>query len=125
MLVFRSFAIGLLASCLVMLVVRPRIQIVLPRPAPPPRVLHRVVAEPAATIIDVAPGLGAAQIAPLVHLAPGERVVALDDRRVPSELAAGAELAAELEADLGTPHRFVDLAIAGPGGARRVLVLLH
>ena len=116
MLVFRSVAVGLLGACFLLLLtrgnpVRIERELVPVLQAPPP----------AATIIDVAPGLTAGEIVKLVRLAPGEHVVAFDDQPVTDDLDAGSIMRAT-EARSG---RFLDLTVDGSRGERRVLVLLH
>lgn len=118
MLLFRSVAIGLLGACFLLLathtthvrVEREREIVQVPGPR----------AAPSATIIDVAPGLPADQIAPLIKLDTNERIVAVDDHPVASDLAAGTVLVASAGG-----RRYVDLTIAGFSGERRVLVLVH
>jgi hypothetical protein len=71
-------------------------------------------------VIDVAPGVPAAQIAGLIQLGPGEHVAAVNDRVADSDLEVGALIAS-------VPRRgdFLDLTVASPTRERRVLVLLH
>lgn len=118
MLVFRSIALGMLGACLILLAARPPVEIRLEQDAgrvvPPP-------AAPAASIIDVAPGATARELASLIRLCPGEHVAAIDDVPVAGDLAAGEALDG---LDLGA-RRYVDLTIARATGTRRVLVLLH
>lgn len=117
MLLFRSVAIGLLGACFLLLathtnnvrVEREVVQVPGPRPAP------------SATIIDVAPNVPVDQIAPLITLSASEHIVAVDDRPVASDVAAGMQLIAQGARD----RRYVDLTIAGMSGERRVLVLMH
>ncbi|HEY0252170.1 MAG TPA: hypothetical protein VGC41_11625 [Kofleriaceae bacterium] len=71
------------------------------------------------TIVDVAPGLTASQIAQVVHLQDGEHVIAVDDHPVTSNLDAGT-LMAEIESG-----QYVDLTIRGDARQRRVIVLVH
>lgn len=81
-----------------------------------------VIAGSRATIVDVAPGLSTGVVPSLIRLAPGERVVAVDDRAVTGDLEAGAAIS------LHTPGSgsFVDLEVASAAGDhRRVLVLMH
>ena len=117
MLVFRSLALGLLGACFLLLATRPtdvRIErqlVPIQQPVPPP----------SATIIDVAHGVTASQLAQLVRLLPSEHVVAVDDRPVTGDLDAGAMIAA----NESTARQFVDLTVSGSSGERRVLVLLH
>ncbi len=119
MLLFRSLAVGLLGACFILLVKRPS----------PPRIAHErelvAVAAPtrvvAPTIIDVAHGTPASQIAQLVRLDPDERVTAVDDQPVTGNLDAGTVIAP------ATGRQFIDLTISRPavGKERRVLVLVH
>ncbi len=133
MMLFRSLAVGLLGACFLL--------IILKRPAEadwstsrtclsrPPRIEHErelvaiaaTARAGAPTIIDVAPGVPASQIARLVRLGPDERVTAVDDQPVTDNLDAGTVIARP------TGRTFIDLTIAGPDLAtqRRVLVLVH
>jgi hypothetical protein len=117
MIVFRSMVLGLLGACLILLARRPVCELRVvetARPAAP------VVAMPA-SIVDVAPGVAPSAIGALLRLAPDEHVAAVGERAVASDLEAGELLAA-------VPLRaggYVDLTVARPGSARRVLVLLH
>jgi hypothetical protein len=117
MLLFRSLSIGLLGACVCLLAQRP-IQRVEHVRVEHERELVAVPRSPAPTIIDVAPGLTATQIAQLVHLAPDERVTSVDDQPVTGNLDAGTVI---------EPHdrHFVDLTVASRTGERRVLVLIH
>jgi hypothetical protein len=118
MLLFRSLAVGLLAACFCLLAIRPAYEV---RVTGAPALVVAPRPQPAATIVDVAPGLGPEQIASLIALAPGERVVAVDDLHVTGDLDAGVMLANQA---VGS-QRYVDLEVAGAAGSRRVLVLLH
>ena len=80
-------------------------------PAPPAQV----------SVVDVAHGVDAAALSQLVRLAPDERVIAVDDRPVANDLAAGAAIATQ-RLDTG---RYIDLTVGSARGQRRVLVLLH
>lgn len=80
-------------------------------PAPPAQV----------SVVDVAHGVDAAALSQLVRLAPDERVIAVDDRPVANDLAAGAAIAAQRL----TAGTYLDLTIGSTRGQRRVLVLLH
>ena len=118
MLVYRSIALGLLGACLILLADRPPVEVRIERD------VGRVVlppAMPAASIIDVAPGATARELASLIRMSPGEHVAAVDDVPVAGDLDAGEALA---RLALGA-HRYVDLTIARGYGTRRVLVLLH
>jgi hypothetical protein len=70
------------------------------------------------TVLDVAPGVSAEEIATMIRLADGERVTAVGDRRLDSDLAAGAALRS-------ATGDYLDLTVDGPHGERRVLVLRH
>lgn len=72
-------------------------------------------------VVDVAHAVDAAALSQLVRLAPDERVIAVDDRPVANDLAAGAAIAAR-RLDAGT---YLDLTVGSGRGRRRVLVLLH
>lgn len=132
MLLFRSFAIGLSAACFALLVLRPAVVVQVTRAAPPEQPLSLLVpplpsfmaGPPAAelpTIVDVAPGMTAAQIAATVRLQPGEQITSVDDASVTNDLSAGILLA-----NRGLyAHQFIDFGVTGPQGERRVLVLLH
>ncbi|MBA3817930.1 MAG: hypothetical protein H0X17_03490 [Deltaproteobacteria bacterium] len=84
---------------------------------PPPVVAH---AE-SISVVDVARGADPAALATFIRLRGDERVVAVGDRAVASDLAAGAEIAAH---PVGS-GRFLDLTVRGAEGSRRVLVLVH
>lgn len=71
-------------------------------------------------VIDVAPGVPAAQITGLIQLGPGEHVTAVNDRVPASDLEAGA-----LIASLPRRGEYLDLSVASSLRERRVLVLLH
>jgi hypothetical protein len=122
MLVFRSVSVGLLFACFALLVVRPAVQVRVAHEAVQPATI--TIPEPAPivpTIIDVAPGITAAQLATTIHLAPGEQIVAVDDIAVSGTLGAGMWLASrELRS-----RQFIDITVDGPAGERRVLALLH
>jgi hypothetical protein len=117
MLVYRSVVVGLLAACCLLLAQRQRIEIRVPATHVPPPAWE----SPRPTIVDVAPLIAPGELGKLVRLAPGERVVAVDDTPTTDTLEAGALLA---KADVG-PRRYVDLTVTGPLGERRVLVLMH
>jgi hypothetical protein len=76
---------------------------------------------PPVSVVDVASGVAPASLAGLVHLGPGERVSAIDDRAVDSDLEAGAWIASL------APHagEFLDLTVSSETTERRVLVLMH
>ncbi|MDB4953878.1 MAG: hypothetical protein JWO36_1447 [Myxococcales bacterium] len=118
MLVFRSLALGLLGTCVMLLAVRPPYEVRITQ-----QTVRAVPAQPptSASIVDVAPSVSHVQVAALLHLAAGEHVLAIDDVAVRDDVEAGARLAGIA---MG-PNRFVDLTVAGLDGSRRVLVLFH
>jgi len=122
MLVFRSFAIGLLAACFALLVMRPEVHVTHVMPAHVPTIaLSQRPAEPAPTIVDIAPGISAAQLALAIRLAPGEQITSVDDVAVSGNVGAGLLLASRTLRS----GEFIDFSVAGPRGERRVLALLH
>lgn len=118
MFLFRSLTIGLLGACILLLA---RLEAPPPATASSPAPVQTAPVT-SATIVDVAPGVRASDVPALIRLAPGERIVAVDDRRVDGDLAAGVAIADRVPAS----GAFVDLEVEGEGRAhRRVLVLLH
>jgi hypothetical protein len=93
----------------------------------------------AVNVVDVAAGAATPElIAQLIRLGEDERVAAVDDRPVGSDLAAGAWIAARFQSeamDIGIPllyprgpvshGDYIDLTIEGGACSRRVLVLFH
>jgi hypothetical protein len=120
MFVFRSLSVGLLTACFALLVARPAVELRVTQ-APPPTIAVPEPGPPVPTIIDVAPGITAMQLAATLHLAPGEQIIAVDDVAVTSDVGAGLLLASR---DLRS-RQFIDFSVAGPEGERRVLALLH
>ena len=119
--VFRSFAIGLSAAFLALLVMRPAIVL---RVVPAPVALqapHGAPHVPAPTLIDVAPGVSASQLASAIRLLPGEHIIAVDDVSVSGDVDAGLALASRALHS----REFIDFTVFGPAGERRVLALLH
>lgn len=135
MLAFRSVTTGLLGACLYLITdLAIRVQpadhedVELARAtdpsayAAPPRPTSRVSSTGSGVmVIDVAPGVPTATIVELVKVGEEERIVAIGDRFLSSNLVAGAEIAAEITRG----GRFLDLTIMGRGTARRVIVALH
>jgi hypothetical protein len=118
----RSLTTGLVGSCLPLLMLLVMTQ----EPAPlaasstvSPSSSSSSTITVSGTIIDVAPGV--TDVASLVRLAPGERVIAVDGAPVVSDLAAG-EAIAKLPRGKG---RYIDLTVAAEGALRRVLVVMH
>ncbi len=124
MFAFRSLVVGLLGACCLLLAMRPAVTVVAPAPgrtlATAPAALQPC-ASTGPTIVDVAPGVTAAQLPTLLHLLPDEHVVSINDTPAASTLDAGVALG---KLDLAT-GRYLDLEIANTWGKRRVLVLLH
>jgi hypothetical protein len=118
MLVYRSFVVGLLGACCLLLAERPRPEVRLIAPSPPPAV------EPEApAIVDVAAGIGPAALAQALHIPSGSPLLAtgpgwsysVSFLVQPDDLAP---IFAEHKLEAGT---YLDLMVAG----RRVLVLVH
>jgi hypothetical protein len=117
MLVYRSFVVGLLGACCLLLAERPRPEVRLIAPPAP------VVEPEAPAIVDVAAGIGPVALAQALHVPGGTAVLASG----PSWTAATpflvkpedlASIFAEHKLEAGT---YLDLMVAG----RRVLVLVH
>jgi len=125
MFLFRSLVTGLAGACFVLLALYEPPVIESTQREPPAR-CARVLAETVAalqeraTIVDVASSVPATSIAALVRLEPDEHVATVDDAIVENDLAAGAAIAAHASA-----RTFVDVGVAGPTSARRVLLLIH
>ena len=119
MLVYRSFVVGLLGACCLLLAERPRPEVRLIAPQQPPP-----VAEPETpAIVDVAAGIGPVELAQALHVPVGTPFFAAG----PSWTAANpfvvqpedlASIFAEHKLESGT---YLDLMVAG----RRILVLVH
>lgn len=121
MFLFRSLTIGLLGAC-ILLLARITPQAAAPLAVGQPTLALAAPVTSAATIVDVAPGVAASNVPSLIRLAAGERVVAVDDRTVDSDMAAGAAISNRSPG----AGAFVDLDVErGDGAHRRVLVLLH
>lgn len=105
MLVFRSLVLGLLGACAILIA----------QAVNRPLIVQAAAPQNPATIIDVAPGVS--DVIPLLRLAPGEHVLSVGDRRVLTDLEAGAAI----RETRPEPGRYVDLTTT----ERRVLVLLH
>ena len=116
MLLFRSLALGLLSACFFLLAFRPT-YVVRVEPAAP----ARVATATGPTLVDVGQGVSSAAITQLVHLAPDEHIIAIDDRPVADDLDAGAALATHPL----WPGGYIDLTVAAATHQRRVLVLFH
>ena len=117
MLLLRAVTTGLVAACVVLAAMsRPPILATIPTSPPAPEMTATPV-----SIVDVAGGVPANELAALAHLRPGEAVTAVGDQPIGTDLAAGAVIAS-LPA---RPGNYIDLTLAGPNGERRVLLLLH
>ena len=121
MLLYRSFVVGLLGACCLLLAARPRPEIRLIATQPPPAPVVAAADVPA--IVDVAAGIGPEALAQALHIQGGTPVWASgptwsysDSFLVrPEDLA---QVFAEHKLESGT---YLDLMVAG----RRVLVLVH
>ncbi len=118
MLLYRSFVVGLLGACCVLLAERPRPEVRLIAQPPAPVAVPDVPA-----IVDVAAGIGPVALAQALHVPAGGQVVASG----PSWMYANpfvvqpedlAPIFAQHKLESGT---YLDLMVAG----RRVLVLVH
>ena len=76
---------------------------------------------PPVSVVDVAGGVAPEELATLVHLRPDERISAINDRAMDSDLDADVLIA------LQAPHagEFLDLTVSSATTERRVLVLMH
>lgn len=128
MFVYRSIALGLLGACCLLLAMRPPITVISHAPGQILVASSRAAAvplqacvAPGSTIVDVASGVTASQLAGLLRLLPDEHVVAIDNTPVTGTLDAGVALASvELR-----PGRYLDVSVKSDWSERRVLVLLH
>jgi hypothetical protein len=152
MLLHRSFATGFcMACCLGVLWQLRTLPLAEPsRPAEPraeapaaasvaEREAPCALRSPAVNVVDVAASAATPElVAQLIRVDDDERITAIDDRQVPSDLAAGAWLAArfqrettDLAAPLVSPRGplargdYIDVTIEGGACSRRVLVLFH
>ncbi len=138
---FRSFALGLLAACFVVIAMRPAVVIqVSPaaacsRSAAPPdrgavrslrasagrHVLWPRARGPSATVIDAASAATPSDLVALLRLRSDERIATVDDQRTIDPRVALAEVASAA----GAKGRYVDLTIASPAAERRVVLMIH
>jgi len=124
MLLFRSITAGLLGACVYLLAQLPEARGVEATCVEAPAatfVAHRV--RPAMTVVDVAHGVSASDVATLVHLDPDERIVSINDVAVDSSLIAGVAIADRVRDGI----HYLDLAVARHRASetRRVVVLLR
>ncbi|MEJ7598044.1 MAG: hypothetical protein WKG01_09070 [Kofleriaceae bacterium] len=117
MLLFRSLTVGLLGACLYTV-----LQLTVATPTRPASAATPTeLAPPSMTVVDVAAGVPATQVVELLRLGAEERIIAVDDRDVASDLAAGVAIA-----NRARSRQYVDLTIGrGDGDSRRLLVLMH
>ena len=126
MLLFRSFALGLLGACFFLLATRPQGTVVVAHPsqvviAQPSQIVLARDEQPAArddvTVVDIARGLRGESIASVIVLAANEHIAAIDD--IPVYDAAAAFSAIELDG-----RSYLDVLVVNDAGTpRRVLVL--
>jgi hypothetical protein len=115
MLLYRSFVVGLLGACCLLLAARPDPEVRIVEAAPP---THE-----AATIVDVSAAIGPDALADLLHVPPGAQVIASGPGWTYSDASvAGSPGLEPILADhMLQPGSFLDLTVNG----RRVLVLVH
>jgi hypothetical protein len=125
MLLFRSLTTGLLGACVLLLLDLQPPPVALPAcpSTAVPDQVREVRIPPSSTwsIVDVSPAIRAADLASLVPLAAGEHVVAIGDRPVDSDLAAGALIGSSRLVS----GQYLDLTVSGLTSTRRVLLLMH
>ena len=111
MMLYRSLVLGLLGALILLVARHPA------RPAPG----ASEPTGPRATIVDISHDalVAGADVQPALGLAPGERVVAIDDQPVRDRAAVGSAI------ESAEHGRFVDLDVRRAGTTRRVLVLVH
>lgn len=123
MFMVRSFALGLLGACLVVIAMRPAVEVRVSMPAPArqhalaPRAQPRV---PSATVIDAASVATPSDLVALLRLRGDEWIAAVDDQRTDPRAAI-----AEVASAAGAKGRYVDLTIASPRAERRVVLMIH
>ena len=120
MVLFRSLTVGMLGACLYLL------WAVRSSDEPPPSAVSLAEIVAAATagsvaIVDVSAAADDTALLGLIRLAPEEQVIAVDGEPAASNLVAGALIRERVPGTGG----YLDLAIRGPEGPRRLLVLRH
>lgn len=122
MLVYRSFVVGLLGACCLLLAQRQRLEVRM-LPTTPMVAPARPVPHDRATIVDVSSQVSPQQLAALLHVHPGARVEASgpDWSYATRSLACGDELTGAFAGHIPPRGGFIDLAVDG----RRTLVLVH
>lgn len=121
MLLYRSFVVGLLGACCLLLAARPRPEVRLIATQPPQPAV--IAASEAPAIVDVAAGIGPVALAQALHIPGGTPLFASgpDWTFTDSFVVQPEDLApvfAQHKLESGT---YIDLMVAG----RRVLVLVH
>lgn len=123
MILLRLLTIALCTACVILLASLPvRVTVVSPA-APPAAVVacHGASRLPEVTVVDVAAGVALPDLDRLLHLRPGEQVIAINDRPL-ADRQPPMDLIAELSPRAGD---YLDLTVAGEVTERRVLMLLH
>jgi len=77
---------------------------------------------PRVNVVDVAAGVTPAMLARILRLEDSERIAAINDRALGEDDGDATVALAELAPRAG---QLLDLAIAGPRGERRALVVIH
>lgn len=117
MLLYRSFVVGLLGACCLLLAERPRPEVRLIAPGPP------AVASDVPAIVDVSAQIDPLALAKLLHVPPGAQVFASGPgwSYADTFVAATESLAPMLAQRMPQPGNFLELTVNG----HRVLVLVH
>lgn len=121
----RLLLISLCTATLVMLATWQPVHVHVVAPAPvvsPPAGLAST-SPPRMSVVDVASGVPDIELASLVRLAPDERITAINDRPVDASLELDARVLIGSEAPRAGDY--LDLAVSGPAGVRRVVMLVH
>jgi len=117
MLLYRSFVVGLLGACCLLLAARPRPEIRL-LAAPAPAVVNETP-----SIVDVSAQIDPVALAELLHVPPGAQVLASGPSWsfADTSVARSEDLAPILAQRMPQPGNFIELTVNG----HRVLVLAH
>jgi hypothetical protein len=115
MMLYRSLVLGMLGAIALL--------IASPHPgAPAESAAAAVMVEPEgppeSAVVDVSRERAGNDVLPVLGLQPGERVLAVDGMPGDARLLIASWFDAE-------PGDFMDLAVRGPAGERRILVLVH
>lgn len=118
MLLYRSFVVGLLGACCLLLAERPRAEVRLLAAAPP-----QAVVSDAPAIVDVSAQIDPAALAQLLHVPPGAQVFASGPgwSYADTFVARSEDLAPMLAQRMPKAGNFIELTVNG----RRMLVLAH